>query len=318
MQNRKDELDHFKSEINLCEYACAMYGFIFDQRSSSRCSAVVRHANGDKLIVTRRPNRHYVYFNVAGDDSGTILDFIQARRSVSLGKIRQELRAWSAVDIRMPVPSNSIQLEPSQHDAGRVLQTWVKTKSVLENNEYLTKQRQVPSSVIMDPIFDGQIRTDARNNVLFAHRNADGDLTGFEIKNRSFTGFAPGGVKMLFQSAFDPSATVAVVCETGIDLLSVAAIFGTQGKRFFSTAGQVSPAQMQCTTELLQSIPALHEVWLAFDNDDAGRKQAQHFTDVLSPVLVGTQMKPAMPKREGCDWNDQLCSPGKNDDEPKP
>ena len=50
MENRKDELDRFKSEINLGEYACEMYGFTFDKRQSSRCSAVVRHANGDKLI----------------------------------------------------------------------------------------------------------------------------------------------------------------------------------------------------------------------------------------------------------------------------
>ena len=306
MQNRKDELDRFKSEINLCEYACALYGFVLDQRLSSRCSVVLRHSNGDKLIVTRRPNRHHVYFNVKGDDSGSILDFIQARKNVSLGKIRQELRAWSAVDLNLQATSNPIVLEPSQHDAGRVLKTWVKTRAVAEDNDYLTNQRQIPSSVISNPVFDGQLRTDERNNVLFAHRNFAGDLSGFEIKNRRFNGFAPGGIKTLFQSAPTPGAETAVLCESGIDLLSVAAIFGTQRKRFFSTAGQISPLQIECVIGCLRSMTDLKTTWLAFDNDEAGIRLGERFESEIIKAFPSCQIVFKLPDAPGSDWNDQL------------
>ena len=308
MENRRDELDRFKSEINLGEYACAVHGFVFDQRQSSRRSAVVRHSNGDKLVITRRPNRHFVYFNAKGDasDSGSILDFIQARRNVSLGKIRQELRAWSVVDANSSAISTPIVLEPSLHDASRVLRSWVKTAAVSAGNRYLLDARRIPSSTIVDPVFDGQIRTDARNNVLFAHRTLDGDLCGFEIKNSSFTGFSPGGNKSLFRSKSAADATTAILCETGIDLLSVAAIFGTQQKQFFSTAGQVSASQVTCVVQSLQAISNLKAVWLAFDNDAAGIKLAHQFKNELSKELPSVDVLLKLPEQDGFDWNDQL------------
>src|SRR5690606_18362562 len=61
--SRTDELEEFKSQINFCEYA-ASRGFALDRRLSSRSSAVMRHPSGDKIIVARQSNRHWIYFNV--------------------------------------------------------------------------------------------------------------------------------------------------------------------------------------------------------------------------------------------------------------
>ena len=306
MENRKDELDRFKSEINLGEYACAMHGFILDKRLSSRCSVVVRHSNGDKLIITRRLNRHYVYFNVKGEDSGTILDFIQARQNISLGKIRQKLRAWSAVDSNFSAISTPIVLEPSEHDAGRVLKSWMKANPISACNQYLVEGRRIPFSTIADPIFDGQIRTDTRGNVLFAHRTSDGELSGFEVKNRSFTGFSPGGVKSFFRSNPMQEVTTAVFSESAIDLLSVASIFGTEERQFFSTAGQISPMQLDLSIQTLKAMPSLTTVWLAFDNDPAGVALAERFQAELGRELPSVALQIKLPSTTGSDWNDHL------------
>jgi hypothetical protein len=45
--------------------------------------------------------------------------------------------------------------------------------------------------------FAGHIRIDVRGNAVFPHIDRDG-VCGYEIKNRNFTGFAPGGEKGLW------------------------------------------------------------------------------------------------------------------------
>lgn len=310
MTDRNAELDRFKTEINLCEYACAVYGFELDKRSSSRNSIVLRQpGTGEKLVVTRRSNGHYVYFNTAGEsrDAGSIIDLIQTRENVGLGLLRKKLRAWRTVDHRMNVSATVIELQPSKYDADKVMRGWVRSKKLREDNEYLVNARRLPSSILANPIFEMQIRTDNLRNVLFAYRDADGELTGYEIKNRSFTGFSPGGSKTLFQSISQGNEKVAVFCETAIDLLSLAAIFGTTGKQFFSTAGKTSQRQLDIVRRVPLKIPNLEQVWLAFDNDDAGKQMVSEFQDNLKGLDIGS-IVPFLPMRKASDWNDELRS----------
>src|SRR5580704_118300 len=88
------ELETFKTSIDLRAYA-ATQSYLLDRKESSRGSAVMRHPNGDKIIISRKPDGHYTFFSVRDDqDAGTIIDFIQKRRGASLGDIRKELRGW--------------------------------------------------------------------------------------------------------------------------------------------------------------------------------------------------------------------------------
>src|SRR5271156_4421647 len=96
----RNELDAFK-RTDLRVYATS-YGYALDKRESWRGSAVMRHANGDKIIVSVKPDGHYTYWSVRSDDDrGTIIDFIEHRKGLSLGAIRKELRAWTG----MPSPA---------------------------------------------------------------------------------------------------------------------------------------------------------------------------------------------------------------------
>ena len=48
----------------------------------------MRHPNGDKIIVKRSADGHYVYFSVRDDrDNGSIIDFVQKRMRLSLNSI---------------------------------------------------------------------------------------------------------------------------------------------------------------------------------------------------------------------------------------
>src|SRR5271169_5596575 len=88
------ELESFKSDIDLRTYAAGQ-GYQLDRKESWRGSSVMRHPAGDKIIVKRGADGHYVYFSVRqDDDNGSIIDFVQHRQRLSLGAVRKELRPW--------------------------------------------------------------------------------------------------------------------------------------------------------------------------------------------------------------------------------
>ena len=70
------ELERFKIEVVLPEFAAAR-GYFLDRRASSRNSVVMRHPDGDKIIIARyEGTTHWVYCSVRdGRDNGTIVDF---------------------------------------------------------------------------------------------------------------------------------------------------------------------------------------------------------------------------------------------------
>jgi hypothetical protein len=87
MMNHDSELDAFKQEIDLRQFAVSL-GYEIDRRESWRGSTVLRRG-ADKIVVKRNGNGHYVFFSLRDDsDNGTIIDFLQRRRSLSLGTIR--------------------------------------------------------------------------------------------------------------------------------------------------------------------------------------------------------------------------------------
>ena len=92
------EFESFKTSIDLRAYA-ASHGYTLDRKKSWRGSAVMRHANGDKIIISRKPDGHYTFYSVRTDqDSGTIIDFIQNRRSLGLGAIRKAV-SYTHLDV---------------------------------------------------------------------------------------------------------------------------------------------------------------------------------------------------------------------------
>jgi len=104
-----DELEDFKTHINLSEYAAAQ-GYVLDRKASSRNSAVMRSPAGDKIVIARGSDRHWIFFSVRDDlDNGSIIDFVQKRQHCKLGGVRQELRPWLGGfrHITHPIPTSS-------------------------------------------------------------------------------------------------------------------------------------------------------------------------------------------------------------------
>ena len=176
-----DELERFKREINLVDYAAAC-GYQVDRRESSRGSVVMRKATtDDKIIVARSAaDGHWTYFSVRDQaDNGSIVDFLQRRRSLSLGHLRRELRPWVGQPAGAEVPLWMRDVTALPKDRAGVGDAY-RAASVTADVRYL-KSRGIRPATLSDPKFAGTFRVDGRGNVLFPHHDRDGELCGFEI-----------------------------------------------------------------------------------------------------------------------------------------
>ena len=144
-----DELENFKTNINLTEYA-ASQGYELDRRESSRNSVIMRHSTGDKIIIARGEDKHWIYFSIRDEsDNGSIIDFIQNLSQASLGEVRKKLRPWigyGSPPKRPPVKSYVQNVELSSKDLARVIASFNGMQE-LPRHPYL-EGRGIPAAVL--------------------------------------------------------------------------------------------------------------------------------------------------------------------------
>jgi hypothetical protein len=294
------ELERFKTDINLSQFA-AGYGYQLDHRESSRNSAVMRHASGDKVIIARQ-GLHWVYFSVRDDtDNGTILDFVMQREHCTLGRARQSLRRWAG----SPPPIQPIyyahRLDPMTRDRAAILREYVRLKATVQHPALMA--RGLAPALQGLPRFAGAILQDTKGNACFPHRDREG-VCGWELKNHGFTGFAKGGEKGLWFSRTKPTDHALVIAESALDALSYAALYPDARARYFSTGGRLNPKQPALIATVLEKLSRPAVVILAMDNDTAGHELAAMIQD-LAPKVAGLTLRRPLPEI-GKDWNDQL------------
>lgn len=267
------ELEQFKTDIDLRGYA-AEQGYQLDRKESWRGSAVMRHANGDKIIIKRGADGHYIYFSVhQSDDNGTIIDFVQKRMRISLGAVRKELRPYlGAPSSQLPAFS---PLQKTSKDQILVETEYAETRDALHGLPYLENERGLPASLLASKRFAGRVRIDKRGNAIFPHIDAEGIVTGFEKKNKGFTGFASGGTKGLWLSNLFPDDTSIILCESGIEGLSYALLFPDARARYGSIGGKLNPSQPEQILREIVRMPANSEIVAAMNADKDGRDLAR-------------------------------------------
>lgn len=301
--DRQNELEAFKTSINLTAYA-ASQGYELDVKATSRNSAVMVDAKGDKLIMGMGSDGHWIYFSVRDDrDHGSIIDFAQRRGGGSLGEVRKQLRPYLDSPPAPPQGRYTESLEPISHDLVKVRAAMQAMYPMKHCRKFLEEARQIPATVLDSARFAGRIYTDGFSNAVFPHWN-DAGLCGYELKNQGFTGFAPGGHKGLWGSRSELADNTLVVSETAIDALSYAALFGLEARRFVSSAGQLNPHQPELLVRAAKKLSAEGaEVILALDNDQAGHALGEKLMPILGDVLP---CRTHYPPTADADWNDEL------------
>jgi hypothetical protein len=300
-QHRGDELECFKREISLPEYAAAE-GYELIKNESSRNSIIIqRESDDDKIIIATAADGHGTYFSVRDNqDNGSIVDFVQKRKGLNLGQVRKELRPWIGAE---PVQMNHRikKPAPSTADRQKVLQVIGRSQPAGAHG-YLVS-RGIHSETLADPRFSSVIRCDQRGNALFPHYDREG-LSGYEIKNyEGFTGFASGGKKSIWYSTNTGKSDRLIITETAIDALSHADAVGTSKDAYVSFAGSMSPDQLGILKAVLSNAhEARQTLVIAVDNDQSGSDFEVQLRDLAPEGMTIVRDAPQL----GNDWNDTL------------
>lgn len=297
-----EELDRLKRLVDLTELA-GSFGYQLEPRARARgvrTSVTMEHPVTDhKIVVGRHTDGHWIYYSVrGGDDQGSVVDFLRARRSLNLGAVRKELRAWLGEDRpRTPI----VRVEPAAAEpiaGAAVIRTYAAARAV--DSRYLLG-RALHRETLRAPRFADTFRVDARGNVLFAHRNPTGRVVGYEIKNRTFTSFATGGHKTAWMSASRLDDLRLVIVEGAIDALSYHQVFPDPHTRYLSTGGAVGPKQLAVVAGAIAAMPRDAEIIIATDADAGGERLFAQISPLADPTRLRRHASP-VPK----DWNDYL------------
>jgi hypothetical protein len=306
---QRDELERFKTGINLTEYAAAE-GYLLDRRASSRNSVVMRHPGGDKIVIARGEDDHWIYFSVRDDsDNGSIIDFIQHRRRCSIGEVRQELRPWVGGSFVRPVPELYVpEVVAVSRDRAGVIRALAGMRPLI-THRYLEDERGIPRGLVEHPRFAGRVLVDARSNVVFPHADRDGPC-GYEVKNRGFTGFAPGGEKGLWISGVKRTDTALVLAESAIDALSYAALHPDEHVRYASFGGTMNPSQPALIRAAIERLAPGATVRIATDNDEDGVGFADFIEGLVAETGRGDLAVERTAPADAKDWSDVLRQRG--------
>lgn len=300
-----EELRKFKRDINLVEYALGA-GYEIDRRKSTRASIAMRHSGGDKVVVSRQADGHWVYFSVVSpSDRGTIIDFIQNRSRSTLGEVRRALRNWTGTSSLPPLA----MLAAPRRNPTSVGELYGRMATLVDGrHDYLNHARGLRPGLLSEWRFSQSVRADIHGNAIFPHfrgsQPRNEQLCGFELKGHGCTRFATGGSKGLWLSAYSEADRRLVVAESAIDAISYADLFGSDATRFASISGAMNGRQPSQLLELAMPLRETGTVVVAFDNDPGGERMASQLTEVLSPHDINVVVH--LPPVRGFDWNDVL------------
>lgn len=314
MRNDNNELETFKSQVNLVQYALSK-GYSVDPRRTSQNSTYMRHsATDERIVVATSAQGHGIYFTIGSErDSGTIIDFVQNKQGLNLGQTRKALRPWAGLSqptaavkrVRDAVagdPATYTKPKPvadAQLRLERLKAEYVSLKPY--SNNYLL-ERGLSAETLQH--FSKQIKQDGRSNACFFHRNEQGKITGWEKKNKGFTGFSGGGVKGLFIQKADGTAKTetVVICESAIDAMSFYQLDYNPTDEYVAIGGAPSSEQLDMLLSVIKQRYA--HVSIALDNDEAG----QALTEKLAVLFEQHSIPYDVMKPESKDWNDDLMN----------
>ena len=293
------ELERFKTDINLIEYA-SRHGFDVVTHKTSSNSICMQNAHSERIIITLKDDNHYCYFNVSNGIGGSIIDFCKEFKDCqNLGYVRKELRGnRPRPDFSFNTMNGAKVKKPkkSSYDENKINDFFDKAKILQEESEYL-RSRSLLQSFYNSSRFQNRILTDDYNNIIFpTSQTKTADFSGAEIKNHNFTGQIPSGQKGLWRSNLKKTDNKLVICESAIDCLSYAQLNSDEDTCYISFGGTMNDAQESELRRILGVFKG--QVVVATDNDDAGAKFYDFFVSIKEDVVRD------MPS--GKDWNEDL------------
>jgi len=299
-------LEEIKTNIDLVSFVVTQ-GYEINNKKTSLNSTYLESKTGDSIVITKSLDNHFVYFNPNNvSDSGSILDFVMNKQNKTLWEAKKELENLIGVVFDIPkIKKNKsiLKLVKTSKNAFDVIKRYSQLQNICKNSkacDYLLKSRFLKILDYINSRFEGKIKTDRFNAVIFPHFNING-VIGWEAKNWNFTGCPRGSDKGIWASNRLKTDESLVITESGIDCLSYYALKKNNKAWYISTGGGWS----QTTKEMLLFAVKIHsgdKIILAFDNDKAGEGYREDAKLLLKNL--GKEIVNDVPVSK--DWNDDL------------
>ena len=308
-ENDPNELDRFKRDIDLVDYA-QRQGYEV-KKEGRRGDWHQLEKEGEVLIVTRKDD-HQVYLNTGDDrDKGSVIDFAKTRggdgRGLNLGQVRQQLREYlndgpaparayaSVPDVvrlnALPVGDPNQERQAEEDRRTRLISEVLGVKKELTDRSYL-HSRGIEDKTIDNPAFQGRIFTAQQNehrNTAFPLYNENG-LASVEQKNEHYKSLLPlpkNGVWVSHPTnGKDTPVERIVVSESAIDSLSHHQLKHAQDNKntiYIATSGTPTEAQVALIQRVIDKQEP-KEVVLANDRDAGGRQFNMNYLNELHPA----------------------------------
>jgi len=124
-----DELNRFKTEINIIDYAASL-GYQIDKQKSGKSCTIMRKDSA-KIGISTGLDDHGVFYDFRKEKGGSIIDFVKSETGKNLGQVRQELRPWICIGY---LSSKQMYNYPkplkTTKDRQKVVIKFAKTKSI--------------------------------------------------------------------------------------------------------------------------------------------------------------------------------------------
>jgi hypothetical protein len=308
-ENDPSELDRFKRDIDLVDYA-QRQGYTI--KKESRRGDWHHLVKDDEHVIVTHKGDHQVYLNTGDDrDAGSIIDFAKTRggygHGLNLGQVRQQLREYldgSPAPARVyATPPNAARLsslpvgDPEQARQAeeerrtRLISEVLGVKKELTDRSYL-HGRGITDETLDNPAFQGRIFTAQQNehkNTAFPLYNEHG-LASVEQKNEHYKSLLPLPKNGIWVShpteGKDTPVERVVVSESAIDSLSHFQLKHGQDPKntlYIATSGTPTEAQIALIQRVIDKQQP-QEVVLANDRDAGGRQFNINYLNELQPA----------------------------------
>lgn len=281
-------------------------GWRLDARESTRRARKYRRGPGEILIVCHEGRGWWDPTSARKGDVFTLARLLDPR--LDFGGAKRLLRDIAGI---ASAPSGFWHGHDDRPSPVSPALRWERRPRLSQGSAawlYLTRQRGLPASVLLAACAADAIREGSYGSGWFAHRAADGTVTGMEMRGPDWRSFSAGGGKTLFRLPGGPGPLPRLaVCEAAIDALSLAAIEQMRHDTLYAaTTGGIGPGTVTALRPLLRDLAADPAGILiaATDADPPGRRLAARLAELAAASRV--RFRAILPPEGLNDWNDAI------------
>lgn len=289
----KTDLEEIK-KISITEYARQM-GF-----TPVKIGSYYTLKEHDSVRIDPRKN---IFFRNSTGDRGTVIDFVMAFKGVSCGEAIKLL----CDEIELPKVYKEQNSVPQKK---KELILPAKARNMKNVFAYLVKTRCINQKIVQEMVDRDMLYQDKRNNCVFVSRNENGKSVFASVRGTNTDKKWVGDVSGCdYSHSFfiDNCSRNLIVTESVIDAMSMMDIKEQKGENhqeynYLSVSG-LGKSREALGYHLGKTLYDI--VFLAFDNDDKGRKIAKEMKKHIESINQDISVSMLIPEAAK-DWNEEL------------